>query len=97
MNSRLAPPSPTKKRTGKQLEFFPGLDPNSRDIYQLTEQRLKEIREEKMYPFYDKDTEGGRGDLVHEIHDNSVQVQKQLNFRLPFFGFGFNYTWVRYL
>lgn len=65
-----------------------------RQAYDLKKEELDEIRKEKLYPFFDRDSEGKRGDLVTEINDNSAQVQKQLNFLLPFFGFGFNYTWV---
>jgi hypothetical protein len=35
------------------------------------------------------------GDYQIAIKDNSPQITKSLNFLLPFFGFGFNYTWVR--
>jgi len=35
------------------------------------------------------------GDYQVAIKDNSPQITKSLNFLLPFFGFGFNYTWVR--
>ena len=66
-----------------------------REIYQLTKERLDEIRKEKMYPFFDYDLNGKRADLVSEVNDNSAQVHKQLNFLLPYYGFGFNYTWVR--
>ena len=95
MTSRLAPKSP---KMGKQMNFYPGYgDTNNnypRDTYVITKERLDEIRREKLYPFFDRDEDGGRGDFVPELNDNSVQVQKQLNFLLPFFGFGFNYTWV---
>jgi hypothetical protein len=83
---------------GKQINYYPGYgDTNNnypRDTYVITKERLDEIRREKLYPFFDRDEDGGRGDFVPELNDNSVQVQKQLNFLLPFFGFGFNYTWV---
>lgn len=68
----------------------------TRQTYDLRKEELDEIRREKLYPFFDRDSEGKRGDLVPEINDNSAQVQKQLNFLLPFYGFGFNYTWVRH-
>ncbi len=87
MRSRMAP------RVERQLQLNdPAYQP--RQAYDLKKEELDEIRKEKMYPFYDKDSEGRKGDLVTEINDNSAQVQKQLNFLLPFFGFGFNYTWV---
>lgn len=88
MTSRLAP-----SRVERQLQLNdPAYQP--RQAYDLKKEELDEIRKEKMYPFYDKDAYGKSGDLVREINDNSAQVQKQLNFLLPFFGFGFNYTWV---
>lgn len=90
MRSRVAPPKP---RVARQLQINDPLY-NVRDYYVLTKERLDQIRQEKLYPFYDYDMEGRRGDLVTEINDNSAQVQKQLNFLLPYFGFGFNYTWV---
>lgn len=86
----MAPP-----RVERQLQMNdPAYQP--RQSYDLKKEELDEIRKEKMYPFYDKDAERKNGDLVTEINDNSAQVQKQLNFLLPFFGFGFNYTWVGY-
>ena len=90
MTSRVAPPKP---RVARQLQLN---DPyyNTRDYYVLTKERLDQIRQEKLYPFYDYDSEGRRGDLITEINDNSAQVQKQLNFLLPYYGFVFNYTWV---
>lgn len=105
MRSRLAPPRP---RVARQLNpqmnqpYYPPLqinDPNynMRDYYVLTKERLDSIRQEKLYPFFDQDQQGGRGDLVTEINDNSAQVQKQLNYLLPYYGFGFNYTWVCFL
>ena len=69
-------------------------DVPEREKYILTPERLAEIRREKLYPFFDYDDKGGNGDFVGELNDNSAKVQKQLNFRLAFFGFGFNYTWV---
>lgn len=84
----MAPP-----RVERQLQLNdPAYQP--RQAYILTKEELEQIRREQMYPFFDRDAEGKRGDLVPEINDNSAQVQKQLNFMLPFFGFGFNYTWV---
>jgi len=97
MSSRLAPPTTRPNMRANQMEYFPGSNQNPnnpRDVYQLTRERLDEIRREKMYPFFDQDGEGKRGDWVSELNDNSVQIQKQLNFLLPFFGFGFNYTWI---
>lgn len=34
------------------------------------------------------------GDYQKNLRDNSPQISKHLNFLLPFFGMGFNYTWV---
>lgn len=92
MKSRVAPRKPRQINRPLQMN-----DPAyQREYYILSKERLDEIRLEKMYPFFDKDSFGGNGDLVKEINDNSAQVQKQLNFLLPFFGFGFNYTWVQF-
>ncbi|MPC83117.1 Protein mesh [Portunus trituberculatus] len=62
--------------------------------YAITAERLKEIRAQKMYPFFDADQRGGNGDMEVNINTQNTQVNKQLNFLLPFFGFGLNYTWV---
>ncbi|XP_063878525.1 protein mesh-like isoform X1 [Scylla paramamosain] len=62
--------------------------------YAITAERLKEIRAQKMYPYFDADQRGGNGDLEVNINTQNTQVNKQLNFLLPFFGFGLNYTWV---
>ena len=100
MRSRVAPRKPRQimNQYSNQFNSRP-LSMNDpayqREYYVLTKERLDEIRQEKMYPFFDRDAYGGNGDLVKEINDNSAQVQKQLNFLLPFYGFGFNYTWVR--
>lgn len=80
-------------REKRQLQLNdPAYQP--RQAYDLKKEELEMIRKEKMYPFEDKGVEKKYGDLVTEINDNSAQVQKQLNFLLPFFGFGFNYTWL---
>ena len=47
-----------------------------------------------MYPFFDKGGNDGNGDFQTNIRDTQPQVNKQLNFLLPFYGFGFNYTWL---
>lgn len=62
--------------------------------YAITDSRLQEIRAQKMYPYFDTDQRGGNGDLEVNINTQNTQVNKQLNFLLPFFGFGLNYTWV---
>lgn len=78
MNSRIAP---------RQWQ-------NNQGPYVITADRLREIRDQKMYPFFDIDSKGGTGDLEKNINTQNTQVNKQLNFLLPFFGFGLNYTWV---
>ncbi|XP_071512852.1 protein mesh [Panulirus ornatus] len=62
--------------------------------YAISAERLKDIRSELMYPFFDVDSAGGTADLEPNINTQNSQVNKQLNFLLPFFGFGLNYTWV---
>ena len=61
----------------------------------VTPDRLKTIRESKLYPFFDQ---GGNsdniGDYQKDIRDTIPQINKQINFLLPFMGFGFNYTWL---
>ena len=56
--------------------------------------RLEEIRGQKMYPFFDKGGNDNNGDFQLNIRDTQPQINKQLNFLLPFYGFGFNYTWL---
>ncbi|CAG7823396.1 unnamed protein product [Allacma fusca] len=89
MTSRIAPP-PTQEKSGKQTYA----DTNSPN-YVMTADRLRQIRQELLYPFYDQG--GGTdniGDYQKTIKDHSPQVTKSLNFLLPYFGFGYNYTWV---
>ncbi|CAL8070989.1 unnamed protein product [Orchesella dallaii] len=63
--------------------------------YILNSSRLNEIRSEMLYPFYDQGGGGYNiGDYQMRIRDNSPQITKHLGFRLPFFGFEYNYTWV---
>ena len=61
----------------------------------VTPDRVKTIRESKLYPFFDQ---GGNsdniGDYQKDIRDTIPQINKQINFLLPFMGFGFNYTWL---
>ena len=47
-----------------------------------------------MYPFFDKGGNDNNGDFQLNIRDTQPQINKQLNFLLPFYGFGFNYTWL---
>ena len=56
--------------------------------YVITEDRLNEIRGEMMYPYTDPN------DYQKDINDLTPQIDKKLNFRFPFYGFLFNYTWV---
>lgn len=65
--------------------------------YAITAQRLSEIRKLLMYPYYDMDPQGGNGDLQENINAQNSQVNKQLTFLLPYFGFGLNYTWVSFI
>lgn len=67
---------------------------NDEPAYIISNDRLEEIRGQKMYPFYDKGGNDGNGDFQTNIRDTQPQLNKQLNFLLPFYGFGFNYTWL---
>ncbi|XP_059351277.1 protein mesh-like [Daphnia carinata] len=88
MTSRLAP-----SRVERQLQLNdPAYQPQQ--SYDLKKEELDEIRKENMYPYYDKDANGENGDRVREINDNSAQVQKQLNFWLPFSGSKFDSIWI---
>ncbi|XP_068250957.1 protein mesh isoform X1 [Palaemon carinicauda] len=62
--------------------------------YTISKEELDRVRAELMYPYTDKDEHGGTGDLEKNINTQNTQVNKQLTFLLPFFGFGLNYTWV---
>ncbi|KAF2368716.1 NIDO domain, partial [Trinorchestia longiramus] len=70
------------------------ISPSDDTPYAITKERLDEIRARLMYPYYDLDNYGGTGDLQEDITAQNTQVNKQLTFLLPFFGFGLNYTWV---
>ncbi|XP_021954689.1 protein mesh isoform X2 [Folsomia candida] len=75
----------------------PFVDTSSRQIaqpYILTPDRLRQIRSDLLYPFYDLGSHENIGDYQKNLRDNSPQISKHLNFLLPFFGMGFNYTWV---
>ncbi|CAH0391044.1 unnamed protein product [Bemisia tabaci] len=78
-NNRYAPPS---MRAG----YLDG------PLYVISEQRLREIRSEFLYWFYDRGGDDGYGDYQKDIHASSPQIHKNFNFQLPFFGFRFNYT-----
>ena len=63
--------------------------------YVITPDRLQTIRQSKLYPFYDQGGGGDNiGDYQKDIRDTIPQINKQINFLLPFMGFGFNYTWL---
>lgn len=77
-------------------------DPNSQDDsvrvgcsdYVLTGERLREIRSEFMYWFFDKGGDDDESDYLKEIQASTPQTNKNFNFQLPFFGFRFNQTRV---
>lgn len=104
MTSRVAPPTFQPGEVTGHSRDKRSLDPMSSRVapqwssrdgpYTITPDRLAEIRAELMYPFYDNDEHGGDGDLEVNINTQNTQVNKQLTFLLPFFGFGLNYTWV---
>ncbi|XP_046394152.1 protein mesh-like [Ischnura elegans] len=62
--------------------------------YVLTEERLREIRSEFMYWYSDQGGDQNHGDYQTEIHTSNPQIQKNLNFQLPFYGFRYNYVRV---
>jgi len=62
--------------------------------FRITEQRLKDIRSEFMYWYFDQGGSENRGDYQKDIHSSTPQIHKNFNFQLPFFGFRFNYTRV---
>ncbi|XP_014233567.1 protein mesh [Trichogramma pretiosum] len=60
--------------------------------YNIMESRLREIRAEFMYWYFDKGGDNNYGDYQTDIHNSMPQLHKNFNFQLPFFGFRFNYT-----
>eukprot|EP00096_Caligus_rogercresseyi_P016873 TRINITY_DN996_c0_g2_i3.p1 TRINITY_DN996_c0_g2~~TRINITY_DN996_c0_g2_i3.p1 ORF type:complete len:1255 (-),score=221.80 TRINITY_DN996_c0_g2_i3:184-3948(-) len=85
--------------SAKAVDNFRGnewINPHSDDEFQyvVSSDRLEQVRSEKMYPFFDKGGNDGNGDFQLNIRDTQPQINKQLNFLLPFYGFGFNYTWL---
>ncbi|XP_026680772.1 uncharacterized protein LOC103511211 isoform X1 [Diaphorina citri] len=64
------------------------------DYYVISEGRLREIRAEFLYWFFDRGGDDNEGDYQKDIHNSSPQIHKNFNFQLPFFGFRFNYTRV---
>ncbi|XP_066592875.1 protein mesh isoform X2 [Prorops nasuta] len=61
-------------------------------VYNVTEKRLREIRSNFMYWYFDKGGDKYQGDYQSDIQSSTTQIHKSLNFQLPFFGFRFNYT-----
>ena len=85
---------PFNSRIAPDQQWHDRLDTNDEPTYALTQDRLEEIRGQKMYPFFDKGGNDNNGDFQMNMRDTQPQLNKQLNFLLPFFGFGFNYTWL---
>ncbi|KAL3266307.1 hypothetical protein HHI36_010485 [Cryptolaemus montrouzieri] len=82
MRSNVAPPETDQRGGGG-------------NIYTIDEDRLKDIRSLFMYPYYNKGGGGDNdGDYQRQIQASTLQVHKNLNFQLPFFGFRYNYTRV---
>ncbi|XP_033217639.1 protein mesh isoform X2 [Belonocnema kinseyi] len=65
---------------------------NGPAMYVLTEERLRTIRSNFMYWYFDKGGDNDRGDYQTDIHNSMPQIHKNFNFQLPFYGFRFNYT-----
>ncbi|XP_011644865.1 protein mesh isoform X1 [Pogonomyrmex barbatus] len=61
-------------------------------FYTLDSDRLKEIRSEFMYWYFDKGGSDDKGDYQSALQATNLQIHKNLNFMLPFFGFRYNYT-----
>jgi len=80
-NNRLAPNEPPNHR-------------NDGRGYTITHERLRSLRSNFLYWFFDKGGPENHGDLQTDIHASNQQVHKNFNFQLPFFGFRFNYTRV---
>lgn len=91
----------------KLIEFYFYLDPNNRIQpneppshrndgrgFTITPERLRFLRSNFMYWFFDKGGPENHGDLQRDIHASNQQVHKNFNFQLPFYGFRFNYTRV---
>jgi len=95
-------PLPDRPRSGNLDTFYDCRDnrfappthrlgPNE-NPYVITEIRLRQIRSEFLYCFFDKGGDDGNGDYQTDIHNSIPQVHKNFNFQLPFYGFRFNYT-----
>ncbi|KAK6626128.1 hypothetical protein RUM43_006433 [Polyplax serrata] len=65
---------------------------NQENKYIIKDTRLRELRKEFMYWYFDKGGPNDEGDLQRDIHWSTPQIHKNFNFQLPFFGFRFNYT-----
>lgn len=70
---------------------------NQENKYIIKDTRLRELRKEFMYWYFDKGGPNDEGDLQRDIHWSTPQIHKNFNFQLPFFGFRFNYTRVRWI
>jgi sushi domain-containing protein 2 len=64
--------------------------------YTISPERLRSIRSNFMYWFFDQGGPENQGDLQRDIHASNQQVHKNFNYQLPFFGFRFNYTRVSF-
>ncbi|CAG0885412.1 unnamed protein product [Darwinula stevensoni] len=83
---------PMFSRIGPPSNFNP-----DGDSYVITQERLSQIREPLMYPYYDggvQDEFWGENDYQDNFNSGTSLLDKKLNFLLPFFGFAFNYTWI---
>jgi len=63
--------------------------------YEIPKDRLEKIRSEFMYWYFDKGGVDDMGDYQSALQATNLQIHKNLNFQLPFFGFRYNYTRVR--
>ena len=90
--SQFADPNFQSRAFNNEWPSRPGND--DQPAYVITNDRLEEIRNQKMYPFFDQGGNDGNGDFQMNIRNTQPQINKQLNFLLPFYGFGFNYTWL---
>ncbi|XP_076298294.1 sushi domain containing 2 mesh isoform X2 [Lasioglossum baleicum] len=76
-----------------QAERYAPCPSDTEANYVITEQRLKEIRSQFMYWYFDTSCDGNKmGDYQKEIQSSTPQIHKNFNFQLPFYGFRFNYT-----
>jgi len=73
--------------------YAPHADDNP-PFYTITNTRLQEIRSQFMYWYFDKGGNDNQGDYQSALQTTNLQIHKNLNFQLPFFGFRYNYTRV---